>query len=156
MLARSQQASSDAPATPAPDTFKNSLRVNVRLSLSSCVLLACTDNHKASRAGSLIVPGIAEDEATRSFKPVYNLRMTVFRYGRKHFEEGEYVRRVEATPGDDLDPVVRIVEDLGTVEIPCGKVDCRSNCLEYLVRATSRRDDYTLAECKISSLVSII
>jgi hypothetical protein len=89
-------------------------------------------------------------------KPVYNLRMTVFRYGRKHFEEGEYVRRVEATPGDDLDPVVRIVEDLGTVEIPCGKVDCRSNCLEYLVSATSRRNDYTLAECKISALVSII
>jgi hypothetical protein len=89
-------------------------------------------------------------------KPVYNPRMTVFRYGREHFEEGEYVRRVEATPGDDLDPVVRIVEDLGTVEIPCGKVDCRSNCLEYLVQATGRRDDYTLAECKISSLVSII
>ena len=89
-------------------------------------------------------------------KPVYNPRMTVFRYGREHFEEGEYVRRVEATPGDDLDPVVRIVEDLGTVEIPCGKVDCRSNCLEYLVHATGRRDDYTLAECKISTLVSII
>jgi hypothetical protein len=89
-------------------------------------------------------------------KPVYNPRMTVFRYGREHFEGGEYVRRVEATPGDDLDPVVRIVEDLGTVEIPCGKVDCRSNCLEYLVQATGRRDDYTLAECKISSLVSII
>jgi hypothetical protein len=48
------------------------------------------------------------------------------------------------------------VEDLGTVEIPCGKVDCRSNCLEYLVSATSRRNDYTLAECKISALVSII
>jgi hypothetical protein len=89
-------------------------------------------------------------------KPVYNPRMTVFRYGREHFEEGEYVRRVEATPGDDLDPVVRIVEDLGTVEIPCGKVDCRSNCIEYMVRPTTRRDDYTLAECKVSSLVSII
>jgi hypothetical protein len=89
-------------------------------------------------------------------KPVYNPRMAVFRYGREHFEEGEYVRRVEAKPGDDLDPVVRILEDLGTVEIPCGKEDCRSNCLEYLVRATGRRDDYTLAECKISSLVSII
>ena len=89
-------------------------------------------------------------------KPVYNRDMTVFRYGRQHFEEGEYVRRVEATPGDDLDPVVRIVEDLGTVEIPCGKVDCRSNCLEYLVSTTSRRNDYTLAECKISPLVSII
>jgi hypothetical protein len=63
---------------------------------------------------------------------------------------------VEATPGDDLDPVVRIVEDLGTVEIPCGKVDCRSNCLEYLVSATGRRNDYTLAECRISALVSII
>ena len=89
-------------------------------------------------------------------KPVYNPRMTVFRYGREHFEEGEYVRRVEATPGDDLDPVVRIVEDLGTVEIPCGKVDCRSNCIEYMVSAKTKRDDYTLAECKVSSLVSII
>jgi hypothetical protein len=38
--------------------------------------------------------------------------MTVFRYGREHFEEGEYVRRKDAMPGDDLDPVVRIVEDL--------------------------------------------
>lgn len=82
--------------------------------------------------------------------------MTVFRYGREHFEEGEYVRRTDATPGDNLDPVVRIVEDLGTVEIPCGKVDCRSNCLEYIVRAVGRRDDYTLADCKISALVSII
>ena len=89
-------------------------------------------------------------------KPVYNLCITVFRYVRQHFEEGEYVRHLEATPGDDLDPVVRIVEDLGTVEIPCGKVDCRSNCLEYLVSATGRRIDYTLAECKISALVSII
>ena len=89
-------------------------------------------------------------------KPVYNPYMTVFRYGREHFEEGEYVRRVDAMPGDGLDPVVRIVEDLGTVEIPCGKEDCRSNCLEYIVRATGRRDDYTLAECKISTLVSII
>ena len=82
--------------------------------------------------------------------------MTVFRYGREQFEEGEYVRRVDAMPGDDLDPVVRIVEDLGTVEIPCGKADCRSNCLEYMVRAAGRHDDYTLAECKISALVSII
>jgi len=89
-------------------------------------------------------------------KPVYNLRMTVFRYEWEHFEKGEYVRRVEARPGNDLDPVVRIVEDLGTVEIPCGKVDCRSNCLEYLVRAVGRRDQYTLAECKISALVSIL
>ena len=87
---------------------------------------------------------------------MYNPGMTAFRYGREHFEEGEYVRRVEATPGDNLDPVVRIVEDLGTVEIPCGKVDCRSNCLEYLVSATGRGNDYTLAECKISALVSII
>jgi hypothetical protein len=89
-------------------------------------------------------------------KPVYNPPMTVFRYGREHFEEGEYVRRVDATPGDGLDPVVRIVEDLGTVEIPCGKVDCRSNCIEYMVSARNKRDDYTLAECKVSSLVSII
>jgi hypothetical protein len=89
-------------------------------------------------------------------KPVYNPRMTVFRYGREHFEEGEYVRRVDASPGNELDPVVRIVEDLGTVEIPCGKVDCRSNCIEYMVSAKSKRDPYTLAECKVSSLVSII
>jgi hypothetical protein len=82
--------------------------------------------------------------------------MTVFRYGREHFEEGEYVRHVEAKPGDGRDPVVRIVEDLGTVEIPCGKVDCRSNCIEYMVSAKSKRDPYTLAECKVSALVSII
>ncbi len=82
--------------------------------------------------------------------------MTVFRYGREHFEEGEFVRRKDAMPGDDLDPVVRIVEDLGTVEIPCGKVDCRSNCLEYMVSPTRKAGDYTLAECKLSSLVSII
>jgi hypothetical protein len=89
-------------------------------------------------------------------KQGYNSGMTVFRYGREHFEEGEYVRRKDAIPGDGLDPVVRIVEDLGTVEIPCGKVDCRSNCLEYMVRSTRRTEDYTLADCKISPLVSII
>lgn len=82
--------------------------------------------------------------------------MPVFRYGQERFEEGEFVRRKDAVPGDDLDPVVRIVEDLGTVEVPCGKVDCRSNCLEYMVRSVRRPEDYTLAECKISSLVSIL
>ena len=51
--------------------------------------------------------------------------MVVYRYGREQFEEGEYVRRVDAVPGDGLDPVVRIVEDLGTIEVPCGKDDCR-------------------------------
>jgi len=99
---------------------------------------------------SIVRPGVIQ------VKPVYNPPMTFFRYGREHFEEGEYVRRVDATPGDGLDPVVRIVEDLGTVEIPCGKVDCRSNCIEYMVSAKNKRDDYTLAECKVSSLVSII
>jgi hypothetical protein len=89
-------------------------------------------------------------------KRVYNLAMTVFHYGREHYEEGEYVRRKDALPGDGLDPVVRIVEDLGTIEIPCGKVDCRANCLEYLVRSARKRKDYALAECKISPLVSII
>jgi hypothetical protein len=89
-------------------------------------------------------------------KQLYNLGMTVFRYGREHYEEGEFVRRKDAVPGDGLDPVVRIVEDLGTVEIPCGKVDCRSNCLEYMVRSARRTDLYALAECKISPLVSII
>ena len=89
-------------------------------------------------------------------KRVYNPRMTVFRYGREHYEEGEYVRHKEAVPGDGLDPVVRIVEDLGTIEIPCGKVDCRANCLEYLVRSSRKPEDYALAECKLSPLVSII
>jgi len=89
-------------------------------------------------------------------KPVYNLRMTMFRYGRYHFEEGEYVRRMDAMPGDNLDPVVRIVEDLGTIEVPCGKIDCRANCLEYMVSSVRESDDYALAECKISALVSII
>ncbi|BBL80564.1 hypothetical protein RxyAA322_24180 [Rubrobacter xylanophilus] len=82
--------------------------------------------------------------------------MVVYRYGREQFEEGEYVRRVDAVPGDGLDPVVRIVEDLGTIEVPCGKDDCRGNCTEYLVRAPRRAEDYTLAECKISPLVSIL
>jgi hypothetical protein len=89
-------------------------------------------------------------------KRVYNPGMTVFRYGREHYEDGEYVRYMEAVPGDGRDPVVRIVEDLGTIEIPCGKVDCRSNCLEYLVRSAHKREDYSLAECKLSPLVSII
>jgi hypothetical protein len=82
--------------------------------------------------------------------------MTVFRNGREHYEEGEFVRCKDALPGDGLDPVVRIVEDLGTIEIPCGKVDCRANCLEYLVRSSRKRVDYSLAECKISPLVSIL
>ena len=82
--------------------------------------------------------------------------MTVFRYGREHYEGGEYVRYVEAVPGDGRDLVVRIVEDLGTVVIPCGKVDCRANRLDYLVRPTRKREDYSLAECKLFPLVSII
>ena len=87
---------------------------------------------------------------------MYNPFMAIFRYGRDYFEEGEFVRRKDAIPGDELDPVVRVVENLGTVEIPCGKVDCRSNCLEYVVRSSRKPEDYTLAECKISPLVSII
>ena len=82
--------------------------------------------------------------------------MTVFRYGRFSYEEGEYARRTDASPGNDLDPVVRIVEDLGTVEVPCGKVDCRANCLEYLVKSVRARKSYALTDCKISPLVSII
>ena len=84
--------------------------------------------------------------------------MTVFRYGRHFYEDGEYVRRKDAAPGDGLDPVVRIVEDLGTIEVPCGKVDCRANCLEYMVHAARRNapESYALAECKISPLVSIL
>jgi hypothetical protein len=82
--------------------------------------------------------------------------MTVFRYGRSSYEEGEYARRTDASPGNNLDPVVRIVEDLGTIEVPCGKVDCRANCLEYLVRPVRARESYALTECKIAPLVSII
>jgi hypothetical protein len=87
---------------------------------------------------------------------VYNLHMAVFRYGREYYEKGEYVRRSDASPGDSLDPVVRIVEDLGTVEVPCGKVDCRANCLEYLVQPAQARKSYALTDCKISPLVYII
>jgi hypothetical protein len=90
-------------------------------------------------------------------KPVvYNSRMAVFRYGREQYEEGEYVRRRDALPGDGQDPIVRIVEDLGTVEVPCGKVDCRANCLEYLVRPTRTSENVTLTDCKISPLVNIV
>ena len=87
---------------------------------------------------------------------VYNLHMAVFCYGREYYEKGEYVRRSDASPGDSLDPVVRIVEDLGTVEVPCGKVDCRANCLEYLVQPAQARKSYALTDCKISPLVNII
>ena len=88
---------------------------------------------------------------------VYNSAMAMFRYGRFSYEEGAYVRRRDAMPGDGLDPVVRIIENLGTIEVPCGKVDCRANCLEYLVRSSSRaQESYALADCNISPLVSII
>lgn len=82
--------------------------------------------------------------------------MVVFRYGRFFYEEGEYVRRKDADPGDGLDPVVRIVEDLGTIEVPCGKVDCRANCLEYIVQSVNVRKSYALADCKITALVNIV
>ena len=82
--------------------------------------------------------------------------MVMFRYGHERYEEGEYVRRRDAAPGNGLDPVVRIVEDLGTVEVPCGKVDCRANCLEYLVQSARAHKSYALTECKISPLVNII
>ncbi len=81
--------------------------------------------------------------------------MEVFRYGRDYYEKGEYARHRDAVPGDGLDPVVHVVENLGTVEIPCGKVDCRGNCLEYLVRSR-KQGDYALAECKLSPIVSIL
>ena len=80
----------------------------------------------------------------------------MFRYRREYYEEGEYVRRSDASPGNGLDPVVRIVEDLGTVEVPCGKVDCRANCLEYLVQSARASKSYALTDCKISPLVNII
>lgn len=85
--------------------------------------------------------------------------MVAFRYEEGHFEPGQYVRHVEARPDNSLDPVVEIVEDLGTIEVPCGKVDCRSNCLEYAVRSVRKRRSrggYNLAECKIEPLVNIL
>ena len=82
--------------------------------------------------------------------------MVVFRYGREYYEQGEYVRYTDASPGNGLDPVVRIVEDLGTVEVPCGKSDCRANCLEYAVRSPRTPENFPLTDCKISALVSII
>jgi hypothetical protein len=82
--------------------------------------------------------------------------MAVFRYGRLLYENGEYVRRSDASPANSLAPVVRIVEDLGTIEVPCGKADCRANCLEYLVQPARARKSYALADCKISPLVNII
>ena len=87
---------------------------------------------------------------------VYNPHMAVFRYGREQYEKGEYVRRRDALPGDGRASIVRIVEDLGTVEVPCGKVECRANCLEYLVRPTRTTEDVTLTDCKISPLVNIV
>ncbi len=87
---------------------------------------------------------------------MYNPTVATFRYGREYYKEGEYVRRTDARPGNGLEPVVRIVEDLGTIEVPCGKVDCRANCLEYMVQSVSAGKSYTIADCKISPLVSII
>ena len=87
---------------------------------------------------------------------VYNSTMVMLRYGWEHYEEGEYVRRTDARPGNGLEPVIRIVEDLGTIEVPCGKVDCRANCLEYMVQSVGASKSYTIADCKISPLVSII
>jgi hypothetical protein len=82
--------------------------------------------------------------------------MVMFRYEREYYEEGEYVRRRDAAPDNGLDPVVRIVDDLGTVEVPCGKVDCRANCLEYMVQPVHARKSYALTDCKITPLVSIV
>lgn len=85
--------------------------------------------------------------------------MMPFRRESESYEQGQYVRRTEASPENGLDPVVEIVEDLGTIETPCGKVDCRSNCLEYVVRPVRERSSkggYNLAECKISLLVNVL
>ncbi len=87
---------------------------------------------------------------------VYNLSMAILRYGREYYEEGEYVRHTDASPDNGLNPVVRIVEDLGTVEVPCGKINCRANCLEYVVQPARTSENFALTDCKISPLVSII
>ena len=82
--------------------------------------------------------------------------MTMF-HREESYEPGQYVHYVDARPGNKLDPVVEVVENLGTIEIPCGKVDCRSNCLEYIVRSKPRGGTrYNLAECKIEPLVNIL
>lgn len=89
--------------------------------------------------------------------------MAIFRY-EEAYEPGQYVRQRNARPDNGLDPVVEIVEDLGSIESPCGKVDCRGNCLEYIVQAArdhARRKEsgagsYSLAECKLDPLVSIL
>jgi hypothetical protein len=82
--------------------------------------------------------------------------MAMFRYEREQYEQGDYVRRNDAAPDNDLDPIVRIVEDLGTIEVPCGKVDCRANCIEYMVESYRKKESYPLPECKVRSLVSIL
>jgi hypothetical protein len=86
--------------------------------------------------------------------------MVLFRREVDSYEQGQYVRRTEASPENGLDPVVEIVEDLGTIETPCGKADCTSNCLEYTVRSAGggKREGfgYNLAECKISPLVNVL
>lgn len=90
--------------------------------------------------------------------------MAIFRHQEEAYEPGQYVRHRDARPDNGLDPVVEIVEDLGTIESPCGKVDCRGNCLEYMVQAARdharqgerRAESYNLAECKLDPLVSIL
>ena len=93
-------------------------------------------------------------------KSLYTLIMVMFRSESPSYEPGEYVRHTEAVPGNGRDPIVEIVEDLGTIEVPCGKVDCRGNCLEYVVRSARemarREQGYNLAECKLGPLVSIL
>lgn len=84
-----------------------------------------------------------------------------FRYEEESYETGQYVRRTDARPDNELEPVVEIVEDLGTVETPCGKLDCRGNCLEYAVQSARHRgglraESYNLAGCKIGPLVDIL
>ena len=84
--------------------------------------------------------------------------MVMYRYQEEAYQPGQYVRHREARPENGLDPVVEIVEDLGAIESPCGKLDCRGNCLEYIVQAARRRqaESYNLAECKLDPLVSIL
>jgi hypothetical protein len=86
--------------------------------------------------------------------------MVMFRHEEESYEQGQYVLRREASPENGLDPVVEIVEDLGTIEVPCGKVDCGSDCLEYVVRSAGSRPregfGYNLAECKIWPLVNVL
>jgi hypothetical protein len=48
--------------------------------------------HNPTLGGVCLSPSTLLRSHVIQVKRVYNLSMTVFRYGREHYEEGEYVR----------------------------------------------------------------